>query len=120
VAVSLPAAEPAGADDVELLQPVAPAPAGETDVPASLSKAILAPVVCARPAVGRPVFRDDGARLGTLHGLVSLTEGQGTEGQGGEPAVESFFILHLGSIARVGDDARLVPCRCFAEGDGVL
>jgi hypothetical protein len=49
-----------------------------------------------------------GERLGSLFGRIVLVEGESL----------AFFIVHLGSRARVGDDARLVPCSAaHEEGD---
>jgi hypothetical protein len=80
-------------------------------VPAVLTKDVLGAQHCRHTGIGKPVLAPGGERLGSLYGRVDLSDG--------EPL--AFFIIHLGSMARVGDDARLVPCEAVRdEGDLVI
>jgi hypothetical protein len=77
-------------------------------VPAVLTKDVLGARHCRHPCIGKPVLAPDGERLGSLYGRVDLADGDSF----------AFFIIHLGSMARIGDDARLVPCDAVRdEGD---
>ncbi|MFO1148414.1 MAG: hypothetical protein U1E62_08555 [Alsobacter sp.] len=79
-------------------------------MPALLTKDVLASEHCRHPCCGKPVLASDGERLGALYGRIELSDGERL----------AFFIIHLGSVARIGDDARLVPCTALRdEGDTV-
>jgi hypothetical protein len=75
-----------------------------------LTKDVLGERYCRHPCSGKPVLSPEGERLGSLYGRIDLADGESL----------AFFIIHLGSMARIGDDARLVPCEALRDdGDTV-